>query len=167
MAWLSYALILTSFTTLSFGAILENVADLNKLNLKFDFIIVGGGTAGNVVANHLSENWDVSVLVLEAGGSNVGVTNIIVPAFAAQATPNTPLKRCTRHGYAGVAGTSHQQNIKTQVNLRLFKSSVSFQEAEGRADYQQTDATSISTLTARMAAVSTKRGQLHRRWGLG
>ncbi|KAJ7803582.1 hypothetical protein B0H14DRAFT_2613198 [Mycena olivaceomarginata] len=41
------------------------------------------------------------------------------------------------------------------------------QEAEGRADYQQTDATSISTLTARMAAVSTKRGQLHRRWGLG
>ncbi|KAJ7836922.1 alcohol oxidase [Mycena olivaceomarginata] len=90
MVWLSYALILTSFTTLSFGAILENVADLNKLNLKFDFIIVGGGTAGNVVANRLSENWDVSVLVLEAGGSNVGVTNIIVPAFAARATPNTP-----------------------------------------------------------------------------
>ncbi|KAJ7812668.1 hypothetical protein B0H14DRAFT_3150283 [Mycena olivaceomarginata] len=58
-----------------------------------------------------------------------------------------------KHGYAGVAGTSHQQNIKTQP------------EAEGRADYQQTDATSISTLTARMAAVSTKRGQLHRRWG--
>jgi hypothetical protein len=83
-----------------------------------------------------------------------------------------------KHGYAGVAGTSHQPNIKTQVVLRLFKSSVlcerqnltllaTSQEAEGRADYQQTDTTSISTNTAQMAAVSTKWGQLHRRWMLG
>ncbi|KAJ7879147.1 alcohol oxidase [Mycena leptocephala] len=91
-------------STLCLGALYENVDDLTKLNLKFDFIIVGGGTAGNVVANRLSENPDYSVLVLEAGGSsprlyiltthptcrNAGVLDIIVPFYCTRATPNTP-----------------------------------------------------------------------------
>lgn len=34
---------------------------------KFDFVIVGGGTAGLVVAARLTENPDIRVLVLEAG----------------------------------------------------------------------------------------------------
>jgi len=54
------------------------VADLPE-SLTYDFVIVGGGTAGNVVANRLTENPDFSVLVLEAGVSNEGVLDSIVP----------------------------------------------------------------------------------------
>ncbi|KAJ7151935.1 alcohol oxidase [Mycena filopes] len=72
------------------AAIFEDVVELMKSKSSFDFIVAGGGTAGNVVANRLSENPKHSVLVLEAGGSNAGVLDIIVPFFGPIATPNTP-----------------------------------------------------------------------------
>jgi choline dehydrogenase-like flavoprotein len=39
-------------------------------NARFDFIVVGGGTAGNVVAGRLAENPNVKILVVEAGVAN-------------------------------------------------------------------------------------------------
>jgi choline dehydrogenase len=38
--------------------------------MKFDYVVVGGGTAGCVVAARLSERSDTSVLLLEAGGQD-------------------------------------------------------------------------------------------------
>lgn len=45
----------------------------------FDYLIVGGGTAGLVVAARLSKNPAVTVGVLEAGAAKLNDPNILIP----------------------------------------------------------------------------------------
>lgn len=56
---------------------------MSSLPRTFDFIIVGGGTAGNVVAGRLAENSNVSILVVEAGiAKPLDVDAIATPSSA-------------------------------------------------------------------------------------
>ncbi|KDR80983.1 hypothetical protein GALMADRAFT_1117948 [Galerina marginata CBS 339.88] len=71
----------------SLADIVTSVRDLP--GLQFDFVVVGGGTAGNVIANRLTENPKISVLVLEAGALPDDNLNVSVPFFAPRATPNS------------------------------------------------------------------------------
>ena len=57
---------------------------------KFDYIVIGAGAAGSVVAARLSEEPGVSVLILEAGPSD---SSIYVRMPGAQAYPLMDRKR--------------------------------------------------------------------------
>jgi len=52
----------------------------DKAARPFDYVIVGAGSAGCVIARRLLENTDATVLVLEAGGSDEGVASLSNPS---------------------------------------------------------------------------------------
>ena len=59
--------------------------------MQFDYVIVGGGSAGSVLAARLSEDKDVTVCLLEAGGQGNGLL-VRMPAAVVAALPGQPMK---------------------------------------------------------------------------
>ncbi|KAJ7249411.1 aryl-alcohol-oxidase from pleurotus Eryingii [Mycena rebaudengoi] len=59
--------------------IYDTVKDLPHRD--YDYIVVGGGVAGSVIANRLTEDRNTNVLLLEAGPSHKGIYEIMVPFY--------------------------------------------------------------------------------------
>ncbi|GLB35186.1 putative aryl-alcohol oxidase [Lyophyllum shimeji] len=76
---------------------------------KFDFVIIGAGAAGNVLANRLTENSRFTVLLLEAGGSNRNALPTMIPFF------------CTR-----LSNTQYDWNYTTTAQIGLNGRSIGF-----------------------------------------
>ncbi|PIL34201.1 hypothetical protein GSI_03912 [Ganoderma sinense ZZ0214-1] len=89
-----------------------NVTPEQFVSTTFDYVVVGGGTAGLVVAARLTEDPNVTVGVIEAGEWEPDLPNINIPgelsfdlglAYTAQHTP--PKKRLTARHHVGLSGS--------------------------------------------------------------
>lgn len=119
------ALILSVSFGSAYGALYTDPSQLPSKS--YDYIVVGGGAGGGVIASRLTENSQVNVLLIEAGGDSAGNENIAIPFFGPTLTPNTPLDwNYTTTSQAALNGRSiayargHVLGGSTSVNFMVF-----------------------------------------------
>ncbi|KAI0687613.1 alcohol oxidase [Cytidiella melzeri] len=124
-AWRKAAVLSACFVYAARGTILQDPSQLTP-HKTYDYIIAGAGAAGSVLASRLSENSNVSVLLIEAGSSDYKNIDIEVPHFASL-LPNTKFDwNFTTAPQPGLNGRSisyqrgHVLGGSTSVNYMVF-----------------------------------------------
>lgn len=64
----------------------ESIPDTNQYYQEYDFIIIGSGSGGSVMANRLSEEGDWNVLLLEAGEEESFISDVPLTPGTTQIT---------------------------------------------------------------------------------
>ncbi|KAF8212665.1 alcohol oxidase [Mycena galopus ATCC 62051] len=105
--------------------------------LAYDYVVVGGGTAGLTVASRLSENKDVIVAVLEAGFNAEGLQEVFVPGLIGTGISSTTLD----WSYATVPQTNlNGRTLTVNAGRALGGSTIINGMIFPRAEAQQYDA---------------------------
>ena len=73
---------------------MKNTSSTEDLLEKYDYIIIGGGTAGLAVAARLTEDPKVEVLVLEAGANHMENPRVTIPGLSLSTWSDPELDYC-------------------------------------------------------------------------
>lgn len=69
----------------------ESIPDTSTFRREYDFIVIGSGSGGSVVASRLSENRNWSVLLLEAGAEENFLSDVPLTPSVTQLTSELTL----------------------------------------------------------------------------